>query len=65
MESCAHGRDSGTNEPHHPKYGECNTLYPERVNDQTVAPHVNRVNAVEQGLLAHTPQAAAYSTAVL
>jgi hypothetical protein len=61
----AHGRDSGTNEPHHPKHGERNTLYAERVNDQTVAPHENRVNAEEQVLLAHTPHAAAYSTAVL
>ena len=61
----AHGRDSGTNEPHHPKHGERNTLYPERVNHQTVVPHVNRVNAKEQVLLAHTPHAAAYSTAVL
>jgi hypothetical protein len=61
----AYGRDSSTNEPHHPKHGERNTLDPERVNDQTVAPHVNRVNSKEQVLLAHTPHAAAYTTAVL
>ncbi len=60
----AHGRDSGANEPHHPKHGERNTLYPESVNDQTVASHVNRVNAEEQALLAHTPHIAAYSPAV-
>ena len=48
MENVAHGRDSGTNKPHHPKHGESNTLYPERVNDQTVAPHVDRVNAKAQ-----------------
>jgi len=33
MDETAHGRDSGTNEPHHPKHGERNALYPERVND--------------------------------
>lgn len=63
MENVAHGRDSGTNKPHHPKHGESNTLYPERVNDQTVAPHVDRVNAKEQVLSAHTPHIAAYNSA--
>ena len=51
----AHGRDSGTNEPHHPKHGERNTLYTERVNDQTIRPRVNCVNAEEQALSARKP----------
>jgi hypothetical protein len=29
----AHGRDGGTNQPHHPKHGKRDTLHPERVNN--------------------------------
>jgi hypothetical protein len=33
VEEIAHGRDGGTNQPHHPNHGKRDTFYPERVNN--------------------------------
>jgi hypothetical protein len=44
-EGDAHSRHGGTNKPHHKEHRKHKRLYHECVDYQTVAPHVNRVDA--------------------